>query len=115
MGRSAASKKFIAYQGETGANSHVACAEAFAELNHMVRELGLDDYLSVDGTALMKEIYAKRRLSEDQLESLRVCTADDAEELFELAMSQRADHLRSPSEVPFNVARLRSCREISVD
>ena len=32
MGSAASGKKFIAYQGETGANSHVACAEAFPEL-----------------------------------------------------------------------------------
>ena len=45
-------------------------AAAFADLNHVVRELGLDDYLTVDTTALMKEIYSKRRLSDEQLASL---------------------------------------------
>lgn len=32
MGSAASGKKSIAYQGETGANSHVACAEAFPDL-----------------------------------------------------------------------------------
>ena len=32
MSSAASDKKSIAYQGETGANSHVACAEAFPEL-----------------------------------------------------------------------------------
>ena len=32
MSSAATGKKFIAYQGETGANSHVACAEAFPNL-----------------------------------------------------------------------------------
>ncbi len=45
-------------------------AAAFADLNHVVRELGLDDYLTVDATALMKGIYSKRRLSDEQLASL---------------------------------------------
>jgi RecB family exonuclease len=44
---------------------------AFAELNRAVRELGLDEYLMVDGGALMKEIFAKKRLPEEQLEKLR--------------------------------------------
>ena len=64
-------EKFVTKSGD---------AAAFAELNHLVRELGLDDYLSVDGTALMKEIYARRRLSEEQLELLSrfVRTVDSA-------------------------------------
>lgn len=32
MSAAASGKKYIAYQGETGANSHVACAEAFPDL-----------------------------------------------------------------------------------
>jgi RecB family exonuclease len=46
-------------------------AAAFADLNHVVRELGLEDYLTVDSTALMKQIYAKHRLPDEQLERLR--------------------------------------------
>jgi len=45
-------------------------AAAFADLNHVVRELGLEDYLTVDASALMKQIYAKRRLPDDQMEKL---------------------------------------------
>ncbi|MFH1685947.1 MAG: PD-(D/E)XK nuclease family protein [bacterium] len=44
---------------------------AFANLNFLVRELGLDDYLTVDTNALMKELYAKRRLPDDQMAKLR--------------------------------------------
>jgi len=44
---------------------------AFAELNRKARELGLDDYFVIDGNALMKEVYAKKRLPEDKLDILR--------------------------------------------
>lgn len=40
--------------------------EAFAHLNALVRELDLDNYLTVDTTGLMKDIYAKHRLPDDQ-------------------------------------------------
>ena len=43
---------------------------AWAELNALVRRLGLEEYMSVDGTALMKEVYKKRRLSDEQLQQL---------------------------------------------
>ena len=39
-------------------------AKRFAELSFLVRQFELDDYFSLDGTALMKEIYSKRRLDE---------------------------------------------------
>jgi RecB family exonuclease len=46
-------------------------AAAFAELQAVAREMGLDDYFQLDGRSLMKEIFAKRRLPEDQMERLR--------------------------------------------
>ena len=45
-------------------------AKAFAELNFLARELGLDEYFSLDGNSLMKEGYAKKRLDEDHLAKL---------------------------------------------
>lgn len=46
-------------------------ADAYASLNFLVRELGLDDFMTVDANALMKEIYSKRRLPDEQMEKLR--------------------------------------------
>ncbi len=46
-------------------------ARAFAELTHLARELGLDDFFALDGGALMREIYGKRRLPPEQLERLK--------------------------------------------
>jgi len=39
----------------------------FAELCSLARQLGLDEYFSIDGRALMKDIYLKRRLTDEQL------------------------------------------------
>ncbi len=46
-------------------------ARAFAELSHLARELELNNYFALDGRALMKEIYRKRRLPPEQLERLK--------------------------------------------
>ncbi len=45
--------------------------QAYAELSHLARQFGLDAYFSLDGKALMKEIYQKRRLNEEQLAKLK--------------------------------------------
>ncbi|MBN1212350.1 MAG: PD-(D/E)XK nuclease family protein [candidate division Zixibacteria bacterium] len=42
--------------------------KAFAELSHLAREIGLEEYFRLDGRALMKEIYKKERLSPEMLE-----------------------------------------------
>ena len=44
---------------------------AFADLVFLVRELGLDDYLEPNTNAIMKEIYRKGRLTEEQAEKLK--------------------------------------------
>ncbi len=44
---------------------------AFAELSHLAHQFGLNEYFILDGKALMKEIYGKRRLSEEQLKKLK--------------------------------------------
>lgn len=44
--------------------------EAFAELSALSRQLGLEDYFALDTRALMKEVYQKRRLAEEQLKLL---------------------------------------------
>lgn len=44
---------------------------AFAELSHLARQFGLEAYFALDGKALMKEIYQKRRLNEEQLAKLK--------------------------------------------
>ena len=46
-------------------------AEAFAELVSKVRQLGHDEYMTVDTTALLKEAYLKKRLPENELEILK--------------------------------------------
>ena len=46
-------------------------AEAFAELVSKIRELGYDEYMTVDTTALLKEAYLKKRLPENELEILK--------------------------------------------
>ena len=46
-------------------------AEAFAELVSKIRELGHDEYMTVDTTALLKEAYLKKRLPENELEILK--------------------------------------------
>ncbi|MEW6411671.1 MAG: PD-(D/E)XK nuclease family protein [Candidatus Zixiibacteriota bacterium] len=44
---------------------------AFAEFSAACRELGLDDYFVVDGNGLMRSVYSKRRLNDEQLEKLK--------------------------------------------
>lgn len=46
-------------------------SRAFAELSHLARQLDLDEYFVLDGKALMKELYQKQRLSEQQLKKLQ--------------------------------------------
>lgn len=43
---------------------------AFAELSSLCRQLGLDEYFSLDPRALMKEVYQRKRLSDEQLKLL---------------------------------------------
>jgi putative RecB family exonuclease len=45
-------------------------AQAFAELTSLCRRLSLDEYFQVDAKVLMKEVYQKKRLPEDQLKLL---------------------------------------------
>jgi hypothetical protein len=45
-------------------------AASFAELTALSRELKLDDYFTLDGNGLMREVFAKRRLPDEQLELL---------------------------------------------
>ncbi|MCK4607063.1 MAG: PD-(D/E)XK nuclease family protein [candidate division Zixibacteria bacterium] len=52
-------------------------ARAFAELSHLARELELDDYFALDGRALMKDIYRKRRLPPEQLERLKPFVSEE--------------------------------------
>jgi RecB family exonuclease len=54
-------------------------ADAFARLNMIVRDMGLDAYLVVDATSLMKDVYRARRLPEDQLEKLKEYVIDEEE------------------------------------
>lgn len=44
---------------------------AFADLVFLVRDLGLDDYLEPNTNAIMKEVYRKGRLTDEQEEKLR--------------------------------------------
>ncbi|HKK20761.1 MAG TPA: PD-(D/E)XK nuclease family protein [candidate division Zixibacteria bacterium] len=44
--------------------------QAFADLNAAARTLGLDDYFVVDATSLLKDVYLKKMLPEDQLDKL---------------------------------------------
>ncbi len=46
-------------------------AELFASLSRLARELQLDNYFDLNGKALMKEVYRKKRLPPDQLEKLK--------------------------------------------
>ncbi len=43
----------------------------FAELSHLARQLDLDEYFVLDGKALMKDVYRKRRLDEEELVKLK--------------------------------------------
>ena len=43
---------------------------AFADLNALARQLQLDEYFVVDATSLMKDVYAKKLLPDDQLKRL---------------------------------------------
>ncbi len=45
-------------------------AGSFAELSHLARQFELDDYFTLDGRALMKDIYRKKHLAQEQLEQL---------------------------------------------
>ncbi|RME28096.1 MAG: PD-(D/E)XK nuclease family protein, partial [Candidatus Zixiibacteriota bacterium] len=45
--------------------------QQYAELSALARSLGLDECFELNGNILMKEIYQKQRLPEDQLEKLR--------------------------------------------
>ena len=45
--------------------------KAFAELTHLAREIGLEEFFKLDGRALMKEIYKKERLSPELLEAFK--------------------------------------------
>lgn len=45
-------------------------AEAFADLSFLVRQYQLDDYFKLDSGALMKDIYAMKRLENDKLVKL---------------------------------------------
>jgi CRISPR/Cas system-associated exonuclease Cas4 (RecB family) len=53
--------KFVTRSGEP---------ERFAELTHLAHTFGLDDYFTLDVTALMKEVMVKRRLDDDKLKQL---------------------------------------------
>jgi RecB family exonuclease len=46
-------------------------AEAFAELAAIARELGLDEFMTLDANALYKEGVAKERLTEEQMNRLK--------------------------------------------
>jgi hypothetical protein len=46
-------------------------AQAYADLSHFVREWQLDGYFVLDSNALMKELYQKRTLNTQQLETLK--------------------------------------------
>ena len=46
-------------------------SRAFAELSHLARQFGLEAYFTLDDKTLMKEIYQKRRLTEEQLAKLK--------------------------------------------
>ncbi|MEW5993103.1 MAG: PD-(D/E)XK nuclease family protein [Candidatus Zixiibacteriota bacterium] len=46
-------------------------AAAFAELSHVVLEMGLDEYFSLDTNALMKQLYQAGRLTAEQFERLK--------------------------------------------
>ncbi|MDF1544992.1 MAG: PD-(D/E)XK nuclease family protein [bacterium] len=45
-------------------------ANEFADLSFLARELGLEDYFKLDGNGLLKEVYLKRLLPDEQLEKL---------------------------------------------
>ena len=44
--------------------------DKFADLVNLARQMQLDDYFTLDARGLMKDIYAKKRLPEEQLEKL---------------------------------------------
>ena len=54
-------------------------ADAFARLNMLVRDMKLDDYLVIDATALMKDLYRKKRLPEEDLARLKEFVIDEEE------------------------------------
>ncbi len=62
---------------------------AFAELSHLAHQLELDDYFALDGRSLMKEVYSKTRLPEDQLKRLEpfVVEKEDARVTVKLKVS----------------------------
>ncbi len=76
--RETAMDKFVGELGEVSVRlkteekfiTKTADRQAWADLNNVVRQLGLEDYLTVDANALMKEIYLKRRLPEEQHQRL---------------------------------------------
>jgi len=50
--------------------------EAFAELSALARQLGLEEYFKLDTRSLLKEVYHKQRLPEDQLKRLEEFMVD---------------------------------------
>jgi putative RecB family exonuclease len=67
-------------------------AQAFADLTNLCRQLGLDEYFQVDTRALMKEVYQKKRLPQDQLKLLD-------EFVVEVERSRVTARLNSPVEI----------------
>ena len=45
--------------------------QAFADLSFQARQLGLEEYFKLDGRALMKDVYSKRRLDDESLKKLQ--------------------------------------------
>ncbi len=66
-------------------------ADAFAHLNMLVRDLKLDDYLVIDATALMKDIYRKKRLPEEQLARLKEFVIDEEESRITVKLAKPTD------------------------
>jgi len=52
-------------------------ADKHAELTHLAREWGLEDYFTLDTRALMREIYRKQRLEENRMTQLKEFVVED--------------------------------------
>jgi CRISPR/Cas system-associated exonuclease Cas4 (RecB family) len=63
-------------------------SQAFADLSHSARQWQLDDYFVLDTHALMKELYQKKRLSTEQMETLKQYVVEKEESRITVKLSQ---------------------------
>lgn len=66
---------------------------AFAALSFLARELDLDEYMKLDGNALMKQVYQKNLLSEEALEKLKKFVLEKEETRVAVKMKKKREEL----------------------